>query len=355
MRAAREHAARDGFLPFRRDYLTIELAILVALVLTALASYYREPLTRLEQSFVPQGDGTAYYSYHYGDEADGGTSVAAPEAEQGLAWTCDLTLAYQYGYCGFGLRFDAAASGRGIDLSRFDSVTIDMRYEGPGRSLRVSLKNQDPRYLALGAPTDEKANETSLPVTVGSHTVKIRLDQLAVAEWWKDRSTPPSAELAQPEYGNVVALEFLTGLEVQPGRHRLRIERITFQGSAAGAEAWYSGLALGWLLMIAVILLHRRKETAAWRARLLDSMRTIVEVQDVPGIRLLARRFGNPVSASCSLAHLSCFDRLRSFSTLLRRACWARTRSWTSVHVPYQPVVSPLASRAGMARASTHR
>jgi MYXO-CTERM domain-containing protein len=57
----------------------------------------------------------------------------------------------------------------------------------------------------------------------------------------------------------------------------LRIERITFQGSTASAEAWYSGLALAWLLMIGAILLHRRRETAQWRGRLFDSMRTIVD------------------------------------------------------------------------------
>ena len=47
--AAKERAARDGFLPFRREYLTIEVAILVAVVLTAFASYYRQSLTRVEQ------------------------------------------------------------------------------------------------------------------------------------------------------------------------------------------------------------------------------------------------------------------------------------------------------------------
>src|SRR5262245_25938303 len=109
--AAKEHAARDGLLPFRRDYLTIEVAILVAIVLTALAVYYRAPLTSQEQSFTPQGNGSVYYSYQYGDQTDGGTSVAAPDAARALAWTCDLTRTYQYGYCGFGLRFDAVGSG----------------------------------------------------------------------------------------------------------------------------------------------------------------------------------------------------------------------------------------------------
>ena len=278
MRAAtRERAARDGFLPFRRDYLTIEVAILVAIVLTAFASYYRQSLTRMELHFTPQANGTEYYSYQYGDEADGGTSVAAPDGEQNLAWTCDVTRTYQYAYCGFGLSFDTANSGRGVDLSRFESVKIAIRYEGPGRSLRAALKNKNPRYRSLGAPTDEKINETSLPMTSGSHVIEIDLDQLVVPEWWKGNATPSPEELARPDLRNIVAMEFLTGVEAEPGRHRLRIEGITFEGSTASAEAWYSGLAFAWLLMLGGILLHRRRETAGWRVRLLDSMRTIID------------------------------------------------------------------------------
>jgi diguanylate cyclase (GGDEF)-like protein/PAS domain S-box-containing protein len=278
MRAAtKEQTARDGFLPFRRDYLTIEIAIVVAIILTAFASYYRDPLVRVEQAFTPLGDGTAYYSYHYGDERDGGTSAVVPDAKQRLAWTCNLTRTYQYGYCGFGLMFDTAGSGHGIDLSRFERVKIAVRYEGTGRTLRVSLKNKDSRYLALGAPSDEMVIATSLPIRPGSNTIEVRLDRLTVPDWWRAGADPGEPELAQPDYHNVVAMEFLTGIEADPGRHRLRIEQITFHGSAAGAEAWYGGLALVWLLMIGAILFHRRREAAAWRNRLLASMRTIVD------------------------------------------------------------------------------
>ncbi len=287
--AAREQAARVGFLPFRRDYLTIEVAVLVAIVLTALASYYRESLTGLEQDFTPLGDGSVYYSYQYGDQTNGGTSKAAADPDQRLAWTCDLTRTYQYGYCGFGLRFDTADAGQGIDLSRYKSARIALRYEGPGQSLRVSLKNVDQRYTALGAPSDEKANETSLPISPGRQTVEVVFDELVVPEWWK--GSADAAELARPEFGQVVAMELLTGLEARPGRHRLSIERITFQGSTASAEAWYSGLALGWLLMIGAILLHRRREAAAWRARLFGSMRTIVDT--IPHIVWSLDRDGN--------------------------------------------------------------
>ena len=141
------------------------------------------------------------------------------------------------------------ASECGVDLSRFKSVKIAVRYEGPGRSLRAALKNKNPRYRALGAPTDEKINETSLPMTSGSHVIEIDLDQLVVPEWWKGNATPSPEELARPDLRNIVAMELLTGVEAEPGRHRLRIEGITFEGSTASAEAWYSGLAFAWLLI----------------------------------------------------------------------------------------------------------
>jgi diguanylate cyclase (GGDEF)-like protein/PAS domain S-box-containing protein len=275
--AAGARAGPNRFRLFPADFPIVELIVGAAVVLTALAFYFRDPLTHLELSFAPQDNGTAYDAYYYGDESNGGTSVAAAEVGRALAWTCDLTRTYEYGYCGFGLLFDRTTAGRGVDFSRFDRVKMVVQYEGSSESLRLVLKNKDPRYSALGAPSDEKINQASLPISSGAQTTEIELDQLAVAEWWRDSASRPSLELAQPEFHNVLALELLTGAESEPGRHRLRIEKIEFHGSTMGAEAWYGSIALAWLLMLGSILLHRRREATRWRAQLLESMRTTVD------------------------------------------------------------------------------
>src|SRR5688500_9552262 len=121
MRAAiGERAGPNSFRPFRRDHLTVELLVIAAAVLTGFASYNRDALTHRELSVRAQDNGTAYLSYQFDDRDMGGTSNASVEAGPGLGWTCDLTTAYEYRYCGFGVLFDPAGAGGGIDLSGFD-------------------------------------------------------------------------------------------------------------------------------------------------------------------------------------------------------------------------------------------
>jgi diguanylate cyclase (GGDEF)-like protein/PAS domain S-box-containing protein len=272
-----ERAGRSRFRPFRRDYVTVELAVITAALLTGLASYYRDALTHRELSFNSRENGTAYLSYRFDDRGMGGTSNASAEPGSDLGWICNLTTTYEYRYCGLGVLFDPAGAGGGLDLSDFDRATITLRHEGPARSLRLVIKNKDPRYLAFGTADDQKVNQVSLPVSPGAQTVEIGFEQLDVAEWWRDSASRPSAELTEPEFDNVLSLELLTAPDAQPGRHVLRVEKIVLQGNWISAEAWYGGLALAWLLLIGSILLHRRRETARWGHRLLESMRTTLD------------------------------------------------------------------------------
>jgi diguanylate cyclase (GGDEF)-like protein/PAS domain S-box-containing protein len=265
------------FRPFRRGHMTVELLVVGAVVLTALASFYRDTLTHRELSFRTQDSGTAYVSYQFDDRDMGGTSNASADPGSSLGWTCNLTTVYEYRYCGFGVLFDPAGAGAGVDLSGFDRVQIALRREGTGRSLRLVLKNKDPRYTALGASTAEKVNQINVPVSLGAQTVEIRLDQLSVAEWWTNSAPRPSTELTEPELSNVVSIELLTASDAEPGRHKLTVETISFHGSTMTAEAWYGSLALAWLLLIGSILLQRRREAAGWASRLLESMRTTVD------------------------------------------------------------------------------
>ena len=81
-----------------RRYLSLEWVVLCAALLTALAFYFREPLTTRQLSLGPAEAGTAYDSYFYGDESNGGNSVARSAPGRPLAWSCDLATAIEYAY-----------------------------------------------------------------------------------------------------------------------------------------------------------------------------------------------------------------------------------------------------------------
>ena len=305
MRAAiGDRAGAKRFRPFHRDHLTVELLVIAAAVLTALVSYNRDALTHRQLNFGPINNGTASATYQYDDRTNGGSSVATAVAGHTASWTCDLTKAYEYGYCGFGMLFRSAGTGRGADLSDFDRAAITLRYEGASESLRLALKNKDRRYSALGALDDEQVNQASVPVSSGLQTIQIDLDQFAVAEWWKNSAPRPSEKLAEPEFHNVLSLELVTGADAQPGRHRLHIEKIVFHGSAMSAEVWYGSIAFAWLLLIGSILLLGRREAAKWRSRLrttIDTIPHMVWSLDLAGYAYFNRRWqdftGLPIDA----------------------------------------------------------
>lgn len=255
----------------------LETLVTGAVVLTALALIFRGTLTSQHLSFGPDGNGAAFQSYWFNDATDGGSSVASQDQGRPLAWSCSLTKKYQHGYCGFGLMFGVRNAAQGLDLTGFERLKVTLSYEGPGRSLRFLFKNKDKRYLALGAPTDEKRSQAAVPISPGKQTIDLELVDLAVAEWWRDSAARPSTDLARPDFHNVVALEVLTGVESSPGQHRLVVSAIALQGDAVSVETWYGGIALGWALLIAGVLRQRRREAAKWKEQLADKWRTTID------------------------------------------------------------------------------
>lgn len=273
-------AARPGparFRPFGGEHFAIELVVLAAVVLTVLAFWFRDPLTRREIVLTPEGQGQTFLGYQFGDSQMGGDSEVRLDETRPLSWTCELGGRYEYRYCGFGLLFDPSGAGGGIDLSRLENAQVTVHYEGSGKSLRFVLKNKDARYLELGATSPEQVNQTSVPVAPGQRTFSIQLSQFAVAEWWADTAVEPDPLLFDPHFDNIVSMEFLTAADAPLGRHSLRIDRIVFEGRTMSAEVWYGTIALVWLLLIGTLLLQWREEAARWRTRSLGSMRTTID------------------------------------------------------------------------------
>jgi len=303
--------------PLRGEHTAVELVVVVAIALTFCGFYFRDALTMRELSYAPAGEGVSFLGYQYDDATNEGTSMVTLEEGRPLSWTCELTHAFQYGYCGFGLVLDPTGAGGGLDLTRYDRMTVDLHYEGSGSSLRFSLKNKDPRYTALGAANDEQVNQLSTAVRPGRQQVEMRLDRFAVAEWWKDSAPQSSAALSEPAFDNVIAIELLTAADSPTGEQRLRIDKISLQGRTVSAEAWYGGMAFVWLMLIAAVLLQRRQEASKWRARLLGSMRTTVDTiphmvwsLDLAGGAYFNRRWEEFIGQPCAIGDRFALRRL---------------------------------------------
>jgi diguanylate cyclase (GGDEF)-like protein/PAS domain S-box-containing protein len=244
----------------------------MAIVLTLLAVWFREPLTTRRIELGPQSQGKLFFAYNYGDQPSGGDSAVTADPKNPLALSCVLGAAYEWPYCGLGLLFDLDHQGKGFDLSSYGSIALRLSYQGSASYIRVAIKDHDPRYRALPT-TSDKVNEATYPVRNGDQQITLNLADFAVAEWWRNQ-THASGELARPSFRNVIAMELIAGNDGKTGLQRMRVEGITFTRQIVSAQQWYGAIAACWLLLIGGILLFRRRQIAALRKSSEDALRT---------------------------------------------------------------------------------
>ena len=257
-------AANKRYWRAARKILSVESIIALAIAVTVLAVAYREPLTEQEISFGPQQQNHSFYSYTYDDRGEGGKSSAAADPGKPLAYSCQIRPGFGWPYCAFGITFDTSGSKNGLDLSNFDSVKLTLSYRGNAKLMRIDLRNHDPRYEKLARVVDQ-ANEVDFPIHSGRQSVSLAFDDFTVAGWWKDQ-TKASPELARPTFRNVLAMELVTGLDSRPGEQWFQIERINFERHWISPAAWYGVIALCWMVLIASLLLYRRRQIDQLRA-----------------------------------------------------------------------------------------
>lgn len=251
-----------------------ELIIVIVLMATALATIYRDTLTKETLTLGPEGEGIGHFAYAYDDRGEGGSSTTT--MQPGLGWTCMLSDAYRYRYCGFGIAMAGAEKGRGINLARFDTVKVALDYEGRAEHLRIILKNHDDGYGLTGKAAADKPNQATITVASAKGTIPIQLADFTVAEWWKDLAKLPSEKI-RPEFGNVTAIEFITGADAYAGTHRIRLRQLAFERRTISTEAWYGGIVACWTLLIGGLVWQRRRQVRSQKRQLERELRTTID------------------------------------------------------------------------------
>jgi diguanylate cyclase (GGDEF)-like protein/PAS domain S-box-containing protein len=237
--------------------------VALGLALTITAVWFRGPLTTRTLELGPDAQGKSFFAYNYGDQPSGGASTVEADPKDPLALSCRLSPAYQWPYCGLGLLFDRDHHGRGIDLTGYGEIELNLAYRGSAGLMRFVLKDHNTRYSTLAAAAD-KVNQATYAVHQGDQIIPLSLADFAVAEWWRSE-TGASGELARPSFGNITAMELIAGNDGKTGPQQFRIERISFRRQIVSAEHYYAAIAVCWVLLIACILLFRRRQLRGMR------------------------------------------------------------------------------------------
>ena len=253
--AARRGSRRLGF----------ELIALLLLALTIAALVFEDTLLEKRLRLVPDA-GRGAVGYVYSDRQIGGRSDADAVSGRPAAWQCELRSGVADPYCGYELLFDPERYVRGLDLSGYSTVDVELTYRGPSAKMRLLMKNYDPLYGRPGQSDSAKYNQIEFEHRGGTAGKTLALPDFTVAEWWLVKNRIPP-ELSRPDFHNVIALSVHTGTGAPPGRYAFDVAAITLNGRRLGAAQWYLGILAGWGALLAIYLLYRlahlREELAA--------------------------------------------------------------------------------------------
>ena len=86
--------------------------------------------------------------------------------------------------CSFGYPLHGEHPNLGVDLSRFRTLNLSIRYTGNARYLRVAIRNFDPRFSRLEDLNSPKYNFVNIPSGDLKQPVAISLSEFWVPEWW---------------------------------------------------------------------------------------------------------------------------------------------------------------------------
>jgi diguanylate cyclase (GGDEF)-like protein len=245
--------------PVKRSWRGIaEFRFEIALFLLLMATFFavRFQNSILTHAIVINPGSALYTPRYYGDEPHGGKSSIHADPHRSLHWQCDLRALYAYPYCGYELLLDTKIPDKGYDLSRLESLTIDLDYAGPSDTFRIYLKNYDPHYSKPETPDSLKFNKVEVSAVPGHNVIQLKMSDFAVAEWWVTQNKIKPA-LSHTQLDDVTELQFQTGTLAPPGSYAFKVNRITLRSRVVSQATWYGAILAVWAVLIGLYLLYR--------------------------------------------------------------------------------------------------
>jgi len=165
-------------------------------------------------------------------------------------YACRIPPATAMQGCGFAYMLSGSMdSSQGVDLSRFKTLNLAVRYTGQAQYLRVAIRNFDPRFSKIEDLNSPKFNFVNIPTKDLSQPIAISMREFTVAEWWMGAYNHPR-EYSHPDLGNATVLNIdLQGqVDLAGTEHDIEIEKVEFVGDWISAEYWYLGILCGWMV-----------------------------------------------------------------------------------------------------------
>lgn len=219
--------------------------LLLALLLTFAAIAAKSFLPQKSLALIP-GDPnkTPYYLSEQTDTA-GKKAVYWLNYEQ-PHYRCDFKTNTTNPSCT--LTFSLSQSRtQGMDLQQYSSMKIDIKYKGSAKTLRIAMRNFDPRFSTAADYNSDKFIFINLRVRDLNNPIQLALNELKVADWWISQFNLPR-EQSHLDFRNIISLTLDTEDNLQGAEHDIEIRQFELVGDWVSTENWYLAILLGWLV-----------------------------------------------------------------------------------------------------------
>jgi diguanylate cyclase (GGDEF)-like protein len=278
------------------------VALLVLLTLTLLL-WHRFGMERVIELSPLHPHEVSVYDDHdessqASDQPDNSVATLEKSADA-LTMHCRLGRALSWPYCKF--RFVTGHDDKGIDLSEFDTISLDLRYDGPmPRKVKLFVVNTEPQPSKEWNWRGSRYNELEFAVPAQG-TVTVPVNLLRTADWWKDLADVPLAQ-TYTRLDNVTAVELSTSSVPLPAPPiTMELRSIRFHGKWIAQERLLMWLVSAWvacgLIGMALGLLHFRANLAASNARL-AMVETINKALELEARELADQAYTDPLTGA---------------------------------------------------------
>lgn len=191
------------------------------------------------------------HAYIYGDTNSQNKSMASWVDYEHLIWQCNIEDDGKSHVCGFNITTGKDATGKGIDLSGYEKVNLDLDYHGHDKRLRFYTRSYVEGLSDENNIETAKFNNALLPTEFVNGQVSINFNEFFVAEWWISQYQVPRKYM-QPDFHNTVAFGIDLNYPTNPGVQIFQLKKLEFVGLWVSKERWYLGILVFWMLVIFV-------------------------------------------------------------------------------------------------------
>lgn len=270
-----------SFIPSRIRVIAIALTVMVMVI-----HYLLPP----RQIVLHPSDPNRYNIYSDGDW--GGASTSQWLDRDALRWQCDLKRSPAYAVCGLSIHWGDAVLDA-LDASRFDTLAVTLRYQGPAHTLRVYLRNYDSplgvaedrdthKFMYVNVPTVELGTLNAAQIT------QLKLSELQVADWWKEEHNVDRNN-AKPNFNRLTSFGIDFPFPQVMGKHTLQLDSVVLTGEWITAEMLYLSIILAWL---GAAFVETTLRMYRWRKVAKENLKQVQDLTDyAEALRVKSERY----------------------------------------------------------------